>query len=107
MEVIDMIDKKSRRVVIINNIQSDTIDQAIFILKNQKAANCSKQNNIVHEAQTIIDQYIRQVDRLKPIYGQHSTKKRNRKRRFASSVLAIAAAAVFILLVFSFISHNI
>lgn len=102
-----MLDKKSRRVVIINNIQSDTIDQAIFILKNQKAANCSKQNNIVHEAQTIIDQYIRQVDRLKPIHGQHTAKKRNRKRSFASSVLAIAAVAVFILLIFSVISHNI
>ena len=31
-----MTDKKSRRVVIINNIKSDTIDQAIFILKSDK-----------------------------------------------------------------------
>lgn len=101
-----MLDKKSRRVVIINNIQSDTIDQAIFILKNQKAASGTKQNNIVYEAQAIIDQYIRQVDRLKPVNGQYATKKRGRKRSFTSSVLTVAAAAVFILLVFSVISHN-
>lgn len=59
-----MIDKKSRRVVIINNIQSDTIDQAIFILK------CDKRTpkpdiNIANEAQTIINNYIKQVERLK------------------------------------------
>ena len=64
-------------------------------------------NYQIYEAQTIIDQYIRQVDRLKPVNGQYATKKRNRKRSIASSVLTIAAAAVFILLVFSVISHNI
>lgn len=102
-----MLDKKSRRVVIINNIQSDTIDQAIFILKNQKSQNHTKQSNIVQEAQTIIDQYIRQVNRLKPIHGQNKTEKKGRKRNSASSVLmTILATAAFILTVFSIISHN-
>ena len=101
-----MLDKKSRRVVIINNIQSDTIDQAIFILKNQKVTNCTKQNNIVHEAQTIIDQYIRQVDRLKSAHGQQRPKQKKRSRSFASSVFTIAITALFILLVFSVVAHN-
>ncbi len=64
-----MTDKKSRRVVIINNIDSANIDQAIFILKSdsaspQKAVNAS----IAKEAQTIIDNYIRQVERIKDGY---------------------------------------
>ena len=103
-----MLDKKSRRVVIINNIQSDTIDQAIFILKNQRTANYTKQNNIVLEAQMIIDQYIRQVDRLKPVHGQRKTEKKNKRRHSASFVLITIAATVALLLVgFSVISHNI
>ena len=62
-----MTDRKSRKVLIINNIKSDTIDQAIFILKGDTA---SKKGNyldksVASEAQDIIDRYIRQVERLK------------------------------------------
>lgn len=61
-----MTDRKSRRVVIINNIDSANIDQAIFILKSdsdapQKAIN----GTVAKEAQSIIDNYIRQVERIK------------------------------------------
>ena len=92
-----MLDKKSRRVVIINNIQSDTIDQAIFILKTHKSARCTSENNIVTEAQTIIDQYIRQVERLKNIDGHY--KKNKKDRKFPVLMTAIATAA-FMLTVF-------
>lgn len=62
-----MTDKKSRRVVIINNIKSDTIDQAIFILKDEvKAKGVSFSDiNASVEAQEIINSYIRQVEWLK------------------------------------------
>ncbi len=98
-----MLDKKSRRVVIINNIQSDTIDQAIFILKNQKAARCTPENNIVHEAQAIIDQYIRQVERLKTIHGQAKTNRRDRK---PSVLMTAMATAAFMLTVFFIITYT-
>lgn len=61
-----MTDKKSRRVVIINNIKSDTIDQAIFILKNDTVPNAAFADvTAAAEAQGIIDSYIRQVERIK------------------------------------------
>ena len=102
-----MLDKKSRRVVIINNIQSDTIDQAIFILKNQKSANSTQEHNIVHEAQAIIDQYIRQVERLKAVNGRYKTENKNKSRRSASSVLmTVAATAAFMLTVFFIITYT-
>jgi len=95
-----MLDKKSRRVVIINNIQSDTIDQAIFILKTHKSVHCTSENNIVNEAQTIIDQYIRQVERLKNIDGPYKNNKKDRKSPVLMTAIATAAfmlAAFFVI----------
>ena len=76
-----MTDRKSRRVVIINNIDSADIDQAIFILKSdsnvpQKAINA----NIAKEAQSIIDNYIRQVERIKGGYPPMQAEKTQKKR---------------------------
>ena len=102
-----MLDKKSRRVVIINNIQSDTIDQAIFILKNQKSVSYTSENDIVHEAQSIIDQYIRQVGRLKAAHGQYKSGKKDRERTFTPSVIITAmATAAFMLTVFFIITYT-
>ena len=72
-----MTDKKSRRVLIINNIKSDNIDQAIFILKNDSATKASN-TSVSAEAQDIIDSYIRQVERLKAPApsGRYKNKKR-------------------------------
>ncbi len=76
-----MTDRKSRRVVIINNINSDSIDQAIFILKSdpgmtQKAVNSS----IAKEAQGIIDNYIRQVERIKDGYPPYVSGKPHKRK---------------------------
>ena len=62
-----MIDRKSRRVVILNNIQSDTIDQAIFILKTNHGDKRTTKNDtdIAFEAQCIINNYVRQVENYK------------------------------------------
>ena len=101
-----MLDKKSRRVVIINNIQSDTIDQAIFILKNQKSTRFVPQNNIVNEAQSIINQYMHQVERLKPL-NRHRTKKEGRWHIFTPSALVtVAITAAFMLVVFFFVTYT-
>lgn len=84
-----MTDKKSRRVVIINNIKSDTIDQAIFILKDEvraKGVSFSDINASV-EAQEIINSYVRQVERLK---AKPAVKKK--KAKFPALVLVLLAA---------------
>ncbi len=98
-----MIDKKARKVVIINNINSDTIDQAIFILKTE-LPNKSCENHIVEEAQKIIDSYVRQVERLKTT-GGHSAKSRHRNS-FLSTLLTISCTAAFMLTVFFFAVYN-
>ncbi len=88
-----MTDRKSRRVVIINNINSDSIDQAIFILKSdssmpQKMVNSS----IAKEAQAIIDSYIRQVERIKDGgYSSHISQ-RPRKKKLPQLLLLMLGA---------------
>ena len=51
--------KSSRRVVIINNIKSERIEQAIFILKGDMGVKPDR--FVVREAQEIIDNYIKRV----------------------------------------------
>ncbi len=87
-----MTDKKSRRVVIINNINSDSIDQAIFILKSDPATPSREVNSsIVKEAQSIIDNYIRQVERLKDDYSMGITHKMRHKKLPLVLFLILAA----------------
>ena len=76
-----MTDRKSRKVLIINNIKSDTIDQAIFILKGDSGAKNqgSFDKSVAGEAQEIIDRYIRQVERLKGNYTEHTKQKKAAK----------------------------
>ncbi len=89
-----MIDKKSRRVVIINNISSDTIDQAIFILKSDKTDVVSSKTDysIANEAQAIINNYIRQVEQLKS--SKTSLKKEKNKRKIPAWLSFIFTAAL-------------
>lgn len=92
-----MTDKKSRRVVIINNINSDTIDQAIFILKSDKHRDCARtESNIVHEAQNIINNYIRRVEQMKGNLSDAEFPQSKRRRRKTAALL-YSAAAFFIL----------
>lgn len=51
--------RSSRRVVIINNIKSERIEQAIFILKGDMGVKPDR--FVVREAQEIIDNYIKRV----------------------------------------------
>ena len=98
-----MIDKKSRRVVIINNIQSDTIDQAIFILKSDKPGVSQQKfdNDVAKEAQDIIDNYINQVERLKKIQGtQHHSRHKSGRAKRLSFLLPVSLTAAFMLTVF-------
>ena len=102
-----MIDKKSRRVVIINNIQSDTIDQAIFILKSDKNGNDKtfSEKSVAAEAQDIINNYIRQVERLKGLHCSDSSKKH--KSSFFAHLFTVALTAAFMLAVFFVAAYNL
>lgn len=57
--------KKARRVVIINDIKSDMIEQAIFILKSNDLDQLPQAagSNLVAEAQNIINSYIGTLER--------------------------------------------
>lgn len=105
-----MTDKKSRRVVIINNIKSDTIDQAIFILKSDKnqAVTPRVENSVAYEAQNIINNYIRRVEGFKegsvyppsPKTLQGSGKRGARFRRAAMIAAFSASAVLFLSMIF-------
>lgn len=84
-----MTDKKSRRVIIINNIQSGTIDQAIFILKSDKSdvLPAGADISIANEAQNIINNYIRQVE-------HHKSRIQKKSRRFPGWLKFLAATAI-------------
>lgn len=86
-----MTDKKARNVVIINNIKSDIIDQAIFILKDPMSGKSQSTvtRDIAREAQKIIDDYIRQVNLLKGCdYSQEYSTRKN-QRKTAARVLTV------------------
>lgn len=102
-----MIDKKSRRVVIINNIQSDTIDQAIFILKSEKNGvdKVFNERSIAAEAQDIINNYIRQVERLKGLHCSDSSKKH--KSPFFAHLFTMVLTAAFMLIIFFVAAYNL
>lgn len=55
-----MTNKSAKRVVIINDIKSKNIEQAIFILKDKDNKEC--QETILDEANEIVQNYIRQVN---------------------------------------------
>jgi len=93
-----MIDRKSRRVVIINNIRSETIDQAIFILKNRKPdkRTARPDKDIAAEAQAIINDYIHQVDDKSQLF----TKEKTEERKFPGVVKIILSSIAFLLLLY-------
>lgn len=101
-----MTDRKSRKVLIINNIKSDTIDQAIFILKGETppSKSISVDTNIAGEAQEIIDRYIRQVERLKGARSGSGSVKTTKVPRsfpwpllfFVSSLLSVVLSIALI-----------
>ncbi len=96
-----MTDKKSRRVIIINNIQSGTIDQAIFILKSDKTdvLPAGADVSIANEAQNIINNYIRQVEHHKSLI--------QKKSRYLPGWLKFLVAAIVVAAFVGFSAHII
>lgn len=91
--------KSSRRVVIINNIKSDKIEQAIFILRG---SNLQKPDRgIIKEAQDIIDDYVKRTGgkALPPPPSFES--KRAKKRRMGAGLITVMISAVLLMMVFA------
>ncbi len=93
-----MTDKKSRRVVIINNIDSENIDQAIFILKSDPMKPSKLIDaGIAKEAQNIIDNYIRQVERIKDEYPSGISTRQRKTKSPTLLILTLAALGLLCL----------
>ena len=85
-----MLDKNGKRAVIISNIRSNSIEQAIFILKSNDAEPIKDVGSgIVAEAQEIINNYIKKVERALPCRAKH-------KNRRKISVIAVTAVMIAI-----------
>ncbi len=86
-----MTDKKGKRAVIINNIRSKSIEQAIFILKSPETDGCVDPGGyVISEAQDIINSYIKRMEDTNP----HKTKKATVRKIIAGSV-ALLTMVVF------------
>lgn len=97
-----MTEKNSRKVVIIDRVKSDIIDQAILILKSSVPQEISIARNapVVTQAQTIIDDYIARVERMRM-----KTEKRKKKylyrKRLCQLSISVAAFGVTLLAAFA------
>lgn len=95
-----MAERRGKRAVIISNIKSDSIEQAIFILRSTSAEPTAAAvgRGIVEEAQEIINNYINTVE------IPEAAERCGRNRRIAAVlavlafILSAAAAAVCLLL---------
>lgn len=94
-----MAERRGKRAVIISNIKSESIEQAIFILRTPSAEPTAAAvgRGIVEEAQEIINNYINTVERPE-------AERSGRNRRIAAVlgvlafILSAAAAAVCLFL---------
>lgn len=94
-----MAEKRGKRAVIISNIKSQSIEQAIFILKTPHSALAEQSRTgrgIIAEAQDIINSYIQSVE--EPDFA--AKRKSSRRITVVSAVAAMAAAAVSLFLYF-------
>ena len=93
-----MKDKKTKKVVIINDINSDTIEQAILILKNNGIATATTAGqHIVREAGNVINSYIKSVEK------ESDKLKKSHKNTFVLTLfLTLAAITTFGLSVYGF-----
>lgn len=94
-----MAENRGKRAVIISNIKSQSIEQAIFILKSPNCASTNRPRggkSIIAEAQDIINSYIRSVE--EPELA--AKRKSSRRITVFSAIIAMCAAAISLFLYF-------
>ena len=87
-----MLTKNSRRVIIIDKVKSDMIEQAIFILKGSESDDALVECGIVAEAQVIIENYIRKMNKIRA--GERAARLRAEKKKPFIPYLIITSAAM-------------
>ena len=92
--------KSSRRVVIINNIKSDSIEQAIFILRGK--TNTKPDSSVLREAQEIIDNYVHKISGSDEeiLYTPRGSKKSIKKGLITT---ALVVGAITLTLLFKYL----
>ena len=87
-----MTEHNGKRAVIISNIKSSSIEQAIFILRTPPfdGGSDGAPGGIVAEAQEIINNYINKMEKNKP-----ANRRKRRALRIAAVVLAAFCISVF------------
>ncbi len=99
-----MREKNSKRVVIIDDIDSSSIEQAIFILRNGGTTGREPGTSIVSEAERIINAYVQTMKKTQLGISKREERTRHRKprgnwRSLASVGIALACFATAIGLV--------
>lgn len=94
--------KNTRRVVIIDHVKSDIIDQAILILKSSdtQKTQISTTAPIVLQAQEIIDSYINKVKQLK-MKNEKKQKRSLRMKHFRQLSVSLTALIITVLAAFA------
>ena len=98
-----MIAKSARQVVIINDVKSDYIEQAIFILRDGDNAKLPRkpEKDMVVEAERIIRSYMSTIRsyKLRGKWRYFKNVVLSKKCVFAALTIAAAAAALFLSLI--------
>ena len=101
-----MKEKNSRRVVIIEDIDSNAIEQAIFILRNNGSSHVPGKGTIVREAERIINAYVHTLERTQAGIGRKERKSRRNpaenRRNTASVLIGIACLILAGILTFCY-----
>ena len=76
----------TRKIVVLNNLKSQRIEQAIFILRDESN---SSEADAVSEAERIVDAYL--SDMQKPLFDKNTLKKKKNKH-----IILISSAALIV-----------
>lgn len=87
-----MLTKNSKRVIIIDKVKSDMIEQAIFILRGNEGDEALVECGIVAEAQGIIENYIRKMSKARA--GERAARLRAEKKKPLLAYFVITAATM-------------
>lgn len=104
-----MVFKNKRQVVIINDIKSESIEQAIFILRdrnNNKEKAIGASSDIVLEAERIINSFISYGDKDNSVFAVAKKPPKSRRDVIIGGLLWLASATAVVglsVLILSFI----
>lgn len=93
--------ENSKKVVIINDIKSEMIEQAILILRNNgRPQNMCAGAGIIAEASEVINSYIKNAENTDPKIGVFPAKKKKNLPFLTGFFLSITAIGTFVALAY-------